>query len=549
MSVRLQTAIWQEDAEPGDAFATRAARLHGYDVYGSMLGRASWAETILLLLTGERPAPATAALLNDLAVALANPGPRDASVHAAMSSGVSGSPAAATLMAALAAGAGQGGGGRDVLGAMETWSRCGRSIDAWARDAVSPPVERDDTWPTLDHRPGFEPHARTAATITLATLEALAEHVPNGALWWLRDARPELEAATGAPVSMAGVAAAAYVDLGLTPVQGEMLHLLLRLPGAAAHALEQADLGFKAFPWPGVELLDDPPDPRGGVMTIMRPAPTATSPDTAAGPAHPLEAHTGTLRTTVGAAYPGERAVFRGRDIHAEVIHDTGWFQLCARGVGVDLTREQAAFLETFWVGSSYPDARIWCNRVASLAGSMRSTAPLALAAANAVAEATIYGRRNEFKAVAFFTRTVEAMAAGASLADCIDEHLHAQGKLPGYGRPIHNGDERIAPMMALAEASGFHDGPHVQLAFAIEEHLRTERGKPLKMNAGALVSAFGADFGFSPRAWSAFLFPGFLAGMQPVYLEALEQPVGAMFAARVDQVDYTGVQARDWAD
>lgn len=279
-------------------------------------------------------------------------------------------------------------------------------------------------------------------------------------------------------------------------------------------------------------------------MTTMQDPPAATAAGT---PPHPLDDHTGVLRTSVGAAYPGTRAVFRGRDIHSDVIHDTGWHQLCAAGVGVDLTTDQARFLETFWVGSSYPDARIWCNRVASLAGSMRSTPPLALAAANAVAEATIYGRRNEYKAVAFFTRTVAAMDAGATLAECIDEHLRTQGKLPGYGRPIHNGDERIAPMMAKAEAVGLHDGPHVRLAFAIEDYLLNEVGKPLKMNAGALVSAFGADFGFTPQAWSAFLFPGFLAGMQPVYLEALERPVGAMFAARVDQVDYTGPAARTW--
>ena len=270
MSVQLQTAIWQEDGEPSDAFATRSARCHGYDVYGGMLGRASWSEMVLLLLTGERPTPAAAALLNDLSVALANPGPRDASVHAAMSSGVSGSPAAATLMAALAAGAGQGGGGRDVLLAMETWLRCGTDVAAWAADAAKPPVERDDTWPTLDHRPGFEPHATASATVTRATLEALAVHAPGGKVAWLRDRASELETAVGAPISLAGVAAAAYTDLGLTPVQGEMLHLLLRLPGAAAHALEQAELGFKAFPWPGVELLDDPEAPADATLVAAR---------------------------------------------------------------------------------------------------------------------------------------------------------------------------------------------------------------------------------------------------------------------------------------
>ena len=71
---------------------------------------------------------------------------------------------------------------------------------------------------------------------------------------WLQKNLPALEAAAGCPLAMSGVAAAALVDLGFTPEQGEMLHLLLRLPGAAAHALEQQHLGYKKFPFGTVEL-------------------------------------------------------------------------------------------------------------------------------------------------------------------------------------------------------------------------------------------------------------------------------------------------------
>ena len=55
---------------------------------------------------------------------------------------------------------------------------------------------------------------------------------------------------------MSGVAAAAFTDLAFDPQQGEMLFLLLRLPGAAAHALEQYELGWQEFPFhaDGVEM-------------------------------------------------------------------------------------------------------------------------------------------------------------------------------------------------------------------------------------------------------------------------------------------------------
>lgn len=261
---------------------------------------------------------------------------------------------------------------------------------------------------------------------------------------------------------------------------------------------------------------------------------------------HPLADHTDAFVTTVGAAFPGERAVFRGRDVHQEVMHDRGWIQLAAEAAGCAITAEQADLLQTIWVSTSYPDARVWCNRVAAFAGSMRSTPALALAAGNAVAEAMVYGRRNEYRAISMFRRIRAALDAGASIQECLDEHAATQGYLPGYGRPLYNGDERIEPWMQAARERGLADGPHVQLAFAIEAHLLAA-GKPLRMNAGALVSAFAADFGFTPQQFMLTNFPCFIAGMTPCYLEALEKPMGAVFAARVDQVDYTGVSDRSW--
>jgi citrate synthase len=62
-------------------------------------------------------------------------------------------------------------------------------------------------------------------------------------------------------LAFTGVAAAALTDLAFDPHQGEMLFLLMRLPGAAAHALEQQSQGFRKFPFFGLELQDDPDEP------------------------------------------------------------------------------------------------------------------------------------------------------------------------------------------------------------------------------------------------------------------------------------------------
>ncbi|HEU0198832.1 MAG TPA: citryl-CoA lyase [Burkholderiaceae bacterium] len=262
----IRTRIWAEETEPGNPFGARAAYCHGYDVYGAMVGNARWVEMLFLLLRGEAPSAQQANLLEALAVTLANPGPRDPAVHAAMCGGVGGSTAASCLMAALAVGAGQFCGAREVYLAMQAWSACGTQLGAWQAWIEQPPAPVTGIWPEVAGRPGFDAYAATSPGIVRAALAALARRSPGPHLPWLAANLSALEAAAGGGVTLTAVAAAALIDLGFAPAQGEMLCLLLRLPGAAAHALEQQDYGHKKFPFFEVELAAESDDRvgRGG---------------------------------------------------------------------------------------------------------------------------------------------------------------------------------------------------------------------------------------------------------------------------------------------
>jgi len=253
----IHTQIWQEEAEPGNPFAAQVARCHGYDVYGEMLGRARWSDMLFLLFTGQRPSERQAGLLESLAIALANPGPRDASVHAAMCGGIGGSPSAACLTAALAVGAGLNGGSREVFLAMENWQLCACDLTRWTNRLAEKPAATASIWPVAEHASGFDPHAVDTALPVRQTLAVLAACSPGERLPWLNEQRPALERLAGHPLALPGVAAAALADLGLTPEQGEMLYLLLRLPGAAAHALEQKQVSHRNFPFFALELAEN----------------------------------------------------------------------------------------------------------------------------------------------------------------------------------------------------------------------------------------------------------------------------------------------------
>ncbi|HEX8963742.1 MAG TPA: hypothetical protein VF801_12135, partial [Rhodocyclaceae bacterium] len=136
--------------------------------------------------------------------------------------------------------------------------------------------------------------------------------------------------------------------------------------------------------------------------------------------------------------------------------------------------------------------------------------------------------------------------SSGATLAECVREEMAVHGRIAGYGRPLINADERNAPTMALARSLGLADGPHVRLAHDLERHL-LDSGRNLRMNYGGLVSAFGADLGLSPREFYLFMFPSFLAGMQPCFIEAAQRPEGVLFPISYDRVRYEGIGKRRW--
>jgi len=266
--------IWFEESESNDPFAAKNCYCHGYNVFEDILPKANWCEYLYLLFKGERPTKEKSLLLEKVAIAIANPGMRDESIRAAMNAGVGGSTAAASLIAAIGVGAGQYGGAREVYTLVEQWHALGTNLEKWQNFLVTPNETNTqiDIWPEYEHAPGFNPNGETCSLPVRQSLELFSTLSPSGALSWLKEFRAELENISNSPLSMSGLIACALFDLGMTAKQAEMLYLLLRLPGAAVHSLEQEKLGWKHFPFFGKEtiLTDDPEKPvkpSTGVLT------------------------------------------------------------------------------------------------------------------------------------------------------------------------------------------------------------------------------------------------------------------------------------------
>ncbi len=254
---KLETAIWHEIPNEENAFQADQCFCFGYNLFDDLLNNAKWIDYLFLLISSRRPSRKESILLEKLAIVLANPGIRELSVRASMNAGVAKAPSASVLIAALSVGSGQFCGARELSLTMDLWRR---NIRLAQIDLSFAESEEKGIWPVIEHIPGFDPHSIKSAKSVEDCLKGLLEYSSGEHLKWLADQKPKLELESKSALSLIGVLAAAFCDLNLTGEQCEYLFLMLRLPGAAAHAMEQKYLGWRKFPFfADTVTLENPP--------------------------------------------------------------------------------------------------------------------------------------------------------------------------------------------------------------------------------------------------------------------------------------------------
>jgi len=264
--------------------------------------------------------------------------------------------------------------------------------------------------------------------------------------------------------------------------------------------------------------------------------------------------------TTMGGWFPGEGVTLRGKDL----LNDAGtkgWMSVLLFAItGREFNPAQIQLFEGIWsIATSFPDPRLWNNRIAALAGTARSTPALGLSGAIAVSEATIYGQRPLLAAMAFLQNTLHKRQQGQPLESLLQRALQAKrrgrpgcgkrrevARLPGFGRPIVSRDERIEPLLSLARKLQYDRGEHLCLAQEIESTLPL-MGEDWRMNIAALMGALCADQGLTPRQYYHYTSLCFSAGIVACGLDAEQHPPGAFFPLRCDRLRYQGPTPRRW--
>ena len=260
-----------------------------------------------------------------------------------------------------------------------------------------------------------------------------------------------------------------------------------------------------------------------------------------------LEKFEDNWQTSIGGWSLGRKVVLRGKDIFTE-LNKKSWMEYLLYAVTGRESPRIARLLEGMWViCTSFPDPRIWNNRVSALAGTARSTGALAAGATVAVTEATLYGLKPIKGATDFLYRAQQLQSTGWNIEQIAQAELKKFRTVYGYGRPIASRDERIEPMMEFANSIGCGSGKYVKLAFEIGDYLSSTRLK-YQINIAAVCAALLADEGLSPMDFYHMATLAFTAGAMPCFIDAQDQQEGGFFPLRTTRLNYKGVEGvRRW--
>lgn len=239
---KTSSQIWHETPAVDNPYIAASSWCYGYDLQ-ELMHKRSYVDVIFLLFRGELPTPAQAELLQQLMIALINPGPRHAATRAAMNVGVGKTDPLHILPIATAVYAGEYSGAKEVETAMAfIVANSERDVAIVAQENFS------DSHTAVEHT-GFGIRHGGIELIAVKLAQQLQQLDGAGkALAWGNRLTGVL-----APMKknwlITGVAAAVLLDLGFTARVGAGFFQLLGAPGLLAHGLEMAGKPILSMPF------------------------------------------------------------------------------------------------------------------------------------------------------------------------------------------------------------------------------------------------------------------------------------------------------------
>lgn len=256
----------------------------------------------------------------------------------------------------------------------------------------------------------------------------------------------------------------------------------------------------------------------------------------------------GKIHTGKGGWVIGEAVYNQGYSMMDDLVGKVSFFQvLFLNAVGRLPERRLADWLEALFICLSWPDARIWCNQVSSLAGTMRTSPVAGVCAGVLASDSRMYGPGTALAGTNFIVSSLQSKAGGMSAEQIVDAYPKRRSDgtpiIPGFVRPIASGDERIEAMDRVAADLGFSVGVHLGLAYEIEEVMVKKYNEG--MNLLGYAVAFLSDQELLSHEIHCILSTWVHSGTHACYAEAAQHPPESFFPLRCRDIDYQGAPSR----
>ncbi len=255
----------------------------------------------------------------------------------------------------------------------------------------------------------------------------------------------------------------------------------------------------------------------------------------------------GVICSRKGGWVVGEAVYSHGYSLLDELVGKASFFQVLILNVtGRLVERNVADWLENIFVCLSWPDARIWCNQIGSLGGTMRTSPVAAVCSGVLAADSPMYGAAPLLAASQFIADALLKKNNGMTVSEIVKLQQRRPGMPPnivGYARPVATGDERIPAMKQVSKQLGYTPGEHLTLAFEIEEYLLEYFNE--SMNIGGYVAGFLSDQKFNPQEIYRMCSMVVNSGVHACYVESMDNPPESFFPLRCDDIDYQGPRPR----
>jgi len=244
----------------------------------------------------------------------------------------------------------------------------------------------------------------------------------------------------------------------------------------------------------------------------------------------------------IGQAYP-DRVEVRGRDLTGDLmgrLSFTEYFHLLL--TGREPTDDERFFLDLMLVAIAehgmMPTNIAARMTLAADPGSLQGAVAAGILGCGPVVLGTSESCARLLEEA---QKKVASGGAPAAVAGDVARATHASdGKVPGFGHPVHRPlDPRAERILELADFRGV-SGPHVLLARCLRDAVAEVWGKPLTMNVAMPIAAVMLDLGFSSSVVKAVPILARTAGLLAHLAEEQHDPVGFLMAARAEEaVEY----------